>query len=64
MLHFTQLAPEFEGESKEDQLGRHIANQLKQIKNKKVYEEVKWDIIQTLQNALVNQPIESEENEA
>lgn len=64
MLPFKQLAHHGEVESKEDQLGQYIANQLKQIKNKKVYEEVKWDIIQTLQNALINQPSESEEIEA
>lgn len=64
MLHSKQLATENEEDSKEDQLGQYIANQLKQIKSKKIYEEVKWDIIQTLQNALINQPSDLEENEA
>ena len=64
MLPFEQLAHGVEVESKEDQLGRFIANQLKRIKSKKIYEEVKWDIIQTLQNALINQPPETDEIEA
>lgn len=36
---------------KEDIFGRYIASELKRIKSKKTYEEVKWKILQALQAA-------------
>lgn len=42
-------------ESKEDIFGKYIASELKLIKNQKIYEEVKWTIINTLRNALSQQ---------
>lgn len=36
---------------KEEIFGAYIASELKRIKNKKTYEEVKWKILQTLQTA-------------
>jgi hypothetical protein len=37
--------------SKEEIFGRYVASELKRIKSKKTYEEVKWKILQTLQMA-------------
>ncbi|XKL64804.1 hypothetical protein PGB90_004890 [Kerria lacca] len=37
--------------SKEEIFGSYVASELKRIKNKKTYEEVKWKILQTLQAA-------------
>lgn len=48
---------------KEDIFGRYIASELKLIKSQKVYEEVKWEILNTLQQA-INSQSDSEENEA
>lgn len=36
---------------KEEIFGTYIASELKRIKNKKTYEDVKWKILQTLQSA-------------
>lgn len=44
-----------EDQSKEDIFGKFIASELKLIKNQKVYEEVKWTIIDTIRNALNRQ---------
>ncbi len=52
-----------EDESKEDIFGKYIASELKLIKSQKVYEEVKWTIINTLRNA-INQQCGVSENEA
>lgn len=40
-----------EKDCKEDIFGRYIASELKRIKSKKTYEEVKWKILQALQAA-------------
>mgnify|MGYP000893504748 CR=1 FL=1 len=37
--------------SKEEIFGRYVASELKRIKSKKTYEEVKWKILQALQTA-------------
>ena len=37
--------------SKEEIFGQYVASELKRIKSKKTYEEVKWKILQALQSA-------------
>lgn len=47
-------------ECKEDIFGRYIASELKRIKSKKTYEEVKWKILQALQAAAEKETDDSE----
>lgn len=49
MPHYNQKSCNSVG--KEEIFGAYIASELKRIKNKKTYEEVKWKILQTLQSA-------------
>lgn len=50
------------GETKEEALGRYIVSELRRIKNKKTYELVKWEILQALQKAML-QEVEAETSE-
>ncbi|XP_065207452.1 uncharacterized protein LOC135836499 [Planococcus citri] len=49
-------------ESKEEAFGKYIISELKRIKKKKTYEIVKWEILQALQKAML-QEAETEEFE-
>jgi hypothetical protein len=50
-------------EAKEDIFGKYIASELMLIKSQKIYEEVKWEILNALEKA-VNSQAETDEAES
>ena len=50
-------------EAKEDIFGKYIASELMLIKNQKIYEEVKWEILNALEKA-INSQAEAEQAES
>lgn len=53
---------QFACDSKEESFGKYIVSELKRIKKKKTYELVKWEILQALQKAMI-QEVETEDSE-